>query len=135
MTRAPKEIGCTRCYGDDPAETWAYYAQGLIVDEDLRDDSHFVVQLRRCATCSQRFVWILTEFVDWQEGDDAQYRTVVPVTGDEARRIAKRGDDLDRELIEALGETRRYLQADSPTGAREARIRWSTGRLGVSEGH
>lgn len=133
---APDGLGCASCYGADPDETWSYYcAQGLIVVREIRDDPHFVVQLRRCTTCTQQFLWLLTEFVDWQRGDDAQYRTVVPVTAGEARKIAERGVDLDRELLEALGETRRYLQADSPTGAREATVKWSTGRLGISAGH
>lgn len=128
-------MGCSYCYGDDPDKTWAYCKQGLIIDQYLRDDSHFIVTVRRCAECSQRFIWILTEFIDWQGGDDAQYRTVVPVTAEEARKVAERVIDVDVEFLEALGNTRRYLQADWPTGEREERVKWSTGKLWISQGH
>lgn len=136
VTDAAEGLGCTSCYGDDPERSWAYCRQGgLIVDQYVTDESHFIVQLRRCAECSQRFVWIVTELVDWHGGDDAQYRTVVPVTADEARKVAERGADVDFAFLEALGDTRRYLQADRPTGDREERVRWSAGRLLIPRGY
>ncbi len=122
-------IGCRSCYGEDAERVWAYYEKGLLIDQFLEDDSHFIVQLRRCAKCSQRFVWIFTEFVDWEHGDDAQYRDVVPVTANEAERLASQGQDLDFQFLATLGSNRRYLRTDWPTGERKQRVRWATGEL------
>ena len=45
----PDSFGCRRCYGEDPRAAWAYYEEGLAVERELVGDSHFLVQLRRCA--------------------------------------------------------------------------------------
>jgi hypothetical protein len=129
------EFGCTRCYGDDARATWTYCAEHLVIERYLVDDFHFIVQLRRCPTCSQPFVWVLTESVDWVLGDDGQYRDVVPVTTAEAQMLARRGEDLDAAFVESLGRNRRYLQVDWPTGQRQERIRWGKGELLVMPGH
>ena len=127
-------IGCGRCYGRSPKRAWAYYTDGLKIEQLLEDDSHFSVQLRRCVECSQRFVWIFTEFVDWEGGDDAQYRDIVPVTASEAEKIARQGQDLDFRFLEALGTNRRYLRTNWPTGERKEAVGWATGELLIVRG-
>jgi hypothetical protein len=91
------------------------------------DDPHFIVQLRRCAECAQQFVWILTEHVDWEGGEDAQHRNVVPVRPDEAQTLAERPIEL--QSLAALGRNRRHLETDWPTGAHQPRVEWATGEL------
>jgi hypothetical protein len=129
------EFGCTRCYGDDARATWRYCAEHLVIEQSLVDDSHFIVQLRRCPTCSQPFVWVFTEFIDWVGGDDGQYRDVVPVTTAEVQMLARRGEDIDFAFIASLGRNRRYLQVDWPTGQHEEGTRWGKGNLLVMPGH
>jgi hypothetical protein len=129
----PTEFGCARCYGADARASWTYCAEHLTIERALVDDAHFIVQLRRCPTCSQRFVWILTETVDWVGGDDGQYRNVVPVTTAEAQMLARR-EDIDAAVIEPLGRNRRFLQVDWPTGQRDKNIRWTTGKLVITPG-
>ena len=95
----PDSFGCRRCYGEDPRAAWAYYEEGLAVERELVGDSHFLVQLRRCADCGQQFVWIFGEAVDWQGGDDAQRREIVPVSATEAEAAGR----LDYPSLAALG--------------------------------
>ena len=118
-------FGCRRCYGEDPRAAWAYYEEGLAVERELVGDSHFLVQLRRCAECGQQFVWIFGEAVDWKGGGDAQRREIVPVSATEAETAGR----LDYPSLAALGQGRRYLETDWPTGAGDPSVEWSTGEL------
>jgi hypothetical protein len=133
-TDPPSEFGCARCYGEDAERTWGYYPS-LPVEQELVDDSHFIVQLRRCPRCSQRFVWIFTEFVDWEHGDDAQHRAIVPVTAAEAKALKRQGADVDLAYLGALGRDRRYLKTDWPTGQPNKTVGWAAGGLFIVPGH
>ena len=42
-------------------------------EHTLIDESHFSISILRCPECSQRFVSIFTELIDWEDGDDSQY--------------------------------------------------------------
>ena len=121
----PDSFGCRRCYGEDPRVAWAYYEEGLAVERELMGDSHFLVQLRRCADCGQQFVWIFGEALDWEGGNDAQRREIVPVSGTEAEAAPR----PDYPSLAALGLDRRYLETDWPTDAADASVEWSTGEL------
>jgi hypothetical protein len=120
-----QSFGCRRCYGEDPQTVWVYYEEGLVVEQELVGDSHFLVQLRRCAECGQRFVWIFGEVVDWERGDDAQPREIVPVSAAEADAVGK----LNHPSLAALGFDRRYLETDWPTDVADPSVEWSTGEL------
>jgi hypothetical protein len=120
-----KSFGCRRCYGEDPRRVWAYYENGLAVEEELVFESHFLVQLRRCLECGQQFVWIFDEAVDWEGGEDAQRRQIVPVSATEAETVG----ELHHRVLAALGLDRRHLETDWPTAAPDATVKWSTGKL------
>jgi len=47
--------------------------------EDLEDESHFARSLLRCRECGQLYSYEFFEIVDWEEGNDKQYSTFVPV--------------------------------------------------------
>ena len=119
-----QSFGCGRCYGDDPRRVWAYYEKGLAVERELAFNSHFIVQLRRCAECGQQFVWIFGESVDWEGGEDAQHRSVVPVTAEEA-------ESVELPSLAALGDGRRYLETTWPTDSRKQAVGWATGELTI----
>src|SRR5262245_22330080 len=104
-------FGCRRCYGEDPERVWAY-VRGLLIERELVDESHFIVQLRRCAECRQQVVWIFPEQVGWKGGEGGQYRNVVPVSSDEADSLA--GQEVDLQSLAALGRHRRYLETTGP---------------------
>jgi hypothetical protein len=125
--------GCPLCGEQDAELSWASYTR-LAIDVEVVDDSHFIVQLRRCPDCARRYVWIFTEFVDWVGGDDAQYRQIVPVTPAEAQVIAQAGEDVDLDWLGSLGRGRTYLTTAWPTGQPET-ANWSTGEFLVIPGH
>ena len=124
-----ESFGCRRCYGDDPLTTWEYYDVGLEVGRELVAEPHFIVQLRECAECGQQFVWVFSEAVDWQGGEDAQHRSVVPISEVEARALGKVADRVEALSLADLGRGRRYLVTDWPTDAGSPTIAWSTGEL------
>lgn len=128
-------IGCAACYGEDPQAAWRHCRTGLERTAELVDESHFMVSIRRCGICSQHYLWIFTEMVDWAGGEDAQHHLVVPVTVDEATALVEQGGDPDLTALGALGHDRRYLVVDWPTGARDQRITWSSGRFVIMPGH
>jgi hypothetical protein len=129
------DFGCERCYGDDAATASAHYrAGGLETQRRIVDDPHFIVSLRRCVACGQAFVSIFTEFVDWSGGDDAQYSDIVPVTSEEAATVVSQGENVEVRFLGSLGEGRRRLSSDWPTGG-ERRLAWRTGAFWVQPGH
>jgi hypothetical protein len=126
--------GCSLCSGQDAELAWASYGR-LAIDVCVIDESHFIVQLRRCPECGQRFLWIFTEFVDWEGGEDAQHRQVIPVTEAEAEAVARQGAGVDLAYLGSLGRGRRYLKVDWPPDRPTATARWSTGEFPVVPGH
>ena len=43
------------------------------------DSSHLTRWLSRCQQCGQRYFAVFYEVIDWDEGDDRQYSTYIPV--------------------------------------------------------
>ncbi|MFD0263172.1 hypothetical protein [Kitasatospora indigofera] len=99
----------------------------------IRDDSHFIVSVQRCGLCSQAFVSVFTEYVDWVASRDAQYRTVLPVTDAEADDLM--AGRLSPHRVGALGHGRRHLQSDWPSEADEPSVYWDSGVFEVREGY
>ena len=79
-----------------------------------------------CPSCTQRFVSVFTETIDWTDGDDPQYWTVLPITSAEAAELVQQGDSLTEPMLEALGPGRPSLRRDYPKGGTR-HIYWSTG--------
>jgi len=122
-------FGCDACYGADPQAAWQHFRHGVDDDPPIVDEPHFIVRIVRCRLCSQAFLRIFTEFIDWAGGDDPQYVTIVPVTAAEALA------DGTIAILRAgkLGAGRRHLISDWPSG-QEHRLMWSSGEFLVSEG-
>jgi hypothetical protein len=127
-----RQFGCERCYGTDAETSWKYFRSGCEHDGNLVEDSHFIVGLRRCRACSQRFVNVFTEFIDWHGGEDPQYVTIMPLTDAEADALLD--GSLDVHDVGGLGRDRRHLKSDWPSGA-PARRHWSRGTFAVVEGY
>ena len=53
--------------------------QVFTVQQVYEDDSHLIRRLLKCRTCGQLYFYEFYEEIDWQEGDDPQYRTWIPV--------------------------------------------------------
>jgi hypothetical protein len=133
-TRRPssseRRVGCETCWGDDPAAvterrgTHDFYAT-------LVSSSHFMVSIRRCRTCAQLFASIFTEYIDWDNSEDAQYTVLVPIFRAEADDLIT--GRIDVFAIGALAGGRRHLHSDWPSGA-EKRLYWSESPFTVDEG-
>ncbi|HEX8450842.1 MAG TPA: hypothetical protein VF647_02030 [Longimicrobium sp.] len=94
----------------------------------LIGESHFIVSLLTCPRCAQRYVSIFTETIDWTDGEDPQYWTLLPITAAEADGLIQRAASLDETTLNALGPERRSLRRDSPKD-KPPRVFWESGIL------
>lgn len=108
-------FGCERCWPASADAAWEARRR-LGCDAGLIDESHLHVMILACPACSQRFVSVFTERIDWADGDDPQDWSVLPVTATEAADLALRRDSLTEAQINALGPGRRCLRRDYPKG-------------------
>lgn len=119
-------FGCPRCWPAEAKDAWA--AVGSLEEGPvLESDSHLHVDIRSCAGCGQRFVFVFLEHVDWEDGDDSQYWTLMPITAQEADELKR---EADRDIVAALnrlGPDRKCLQRDWPKGASRIEIAWARG--------
>ncbi|MER7583955.1 hypothetical protein [Kitasatospora sp. NPDC097691] len=129
MRRPMVEFGCAKCYGGDAQAVWRGQREGFEHETDVVDGSRFAVDVRRCRGCSQQFVWIFTESVDWMGGDDSRHVTVMPLTAAEATGLAT--GTLRPLDLGALGRDRRHLNHDWPTGG-PASLHWNSGPFRVA---
>ncbi len=128
-------FGCVACCAEDAAVAQAHHRSpdGVRPERMIRDDSHFIVSVQRCGLCSQAFVSVFTEYIDWVASQDAQYRTVLPITDTEADDLV--AGRLSPHRAGALGDGRRHLQSDWPSDAEEPSVYWDSGVFEVREGH
>jgi hypothetical protein len=122
-------FGCERCF-QTSAEAASEARRYFVEVSRLIDESHFVVRILECPRCRQRYVSVFTEVIDWSEGDDAQYWSVLPLTAAESERLIAQGENAEIPLIELIGRNRRYLQVDFPTG-KTKRVLWAAGNLSI----
>jgi hypothetical protein len=125
MKNSVQDFGCLECWQPDADLAFNAF-RALKVDSYLIDESHYIVTIRHCLTCSQKFLSVFTEMVDYADGDDPQYRIVISITSDEAEKLNRSGDFISRKDLESIGIGRRSLHWDHPKGARE-RTYWGTG--------
>jgi hypothetical protein len=119
-------FGCGDCLPAEADRAWEA-VRSLVTDSRLIDESHFNVILRSCSSCHQRFVSVFVETIDWADGEDPQYWTVLPITEREAECLSRAGSRVVSELT-TLSPTRRSLCRDFPKGE-SARTYWSSGLL------
>lgn len=91
----------------------------------LIDESHYAISLRQCSICGQSFVSVFTETVDWADGEDHQYRTVMPLMEQEAGELESSVTNIER-VLESLAPQRKTLRSDFAKGKGIARY-WSHG--------
>ncbi len=122
-----QEFGCERCWPADAQVAWEARG-GLTHMGELIDESHFHVMTLACPHCAQRYVSVFTELIDWADGEDPQYWTLLPITEAEAESLTRRGDSLDETSLNALGRARQCLRRDHPK-AEPPRVFWGSGIL------
>src|SRR4029079_8169869 len=119
-----RDFGCAHCWPGDANAAWAA-RNSLNHGEELIDESHFHVMILACAQCNQRFLSVFTETIDWTEGDDPQYWTLLPITEPEFSRLIQQGNSVSEAQLNALGRGRRCLQRDLPKALPE-QVLWRT---------
>ena len=121
----PQEtFGCTSCWPAAAEAAWQARSS-LRVDSKLVDESHFQVTICSCQSCSQRFVLVFTETIDWVDGEDPQYWTLLPISEGEAAKLSH-GDKGIEALLNTLAPQRRSLCRDFPKGG-SPNADWSYG--------
>jgi hypothetical protein len=115
---------CELCFPPEAEAAWAARS-GLKFVADLIDESHYHVMVLACPSCGQHFVSVFTETIDWQDGDDPQYWSLLPLTAGESRRLVD-GPEPDNATLQSLGPSRRCLNLSHPKG-QAARTSWTKG--------
>ena len=83
-----------------------------------------------CGRCRQRFVSAFAETVDWADGEDPQYWSLLPLIDAEATGLIGRGNATTEAELLMLGPERRCLRHDNSKGL-PPRSYWLTGmRIG-----
>ena len=119
--------GSCPCQQEDA--TAAIAAIGSQDETELLDDTHFRICLRTCQSCGQVFLYVMTETIDWVDGEDPVQRVYFPVTPAQAAEIRRRKPQVDGDL-EALGLEGPYLLDDWPSKGPAVRM-WQRGPLPV----
>ena len=87
--------------------------------ETFVDESHLERDLLKCKECGQLYFFEFYEEIDWEDGDDPQYWTYIPVeTGAEIEMLKKASPP---KLLEYLPQLRR----DWPKGAKSPKTYWA----------
>jgi hypothetical protein len=107
--------GCAACWPSSADAAWEA-RKGLSTQTELVDESHFHVRLLGCSRCGQRFVSVFTEMIDWADGDDPQYWTMMPVTAEEKLAL-ERANPFMESILNQLAPGRRSLLRSAPKGA------------------
>jgi hypothetical protein len=125
MSNRDETFGCETCWPSDAEAAWKA-RDALSRGARLADESHFGVTLMSCPHCAQSFVSVFTETIDWADGDDPQYTTLLPLTAEETEALSARPADNMVSALNALDPTRRALCRDYPKGA-ATRTCWGKG--------
>jgi hypothetical protein len=124
-TTGAERFGCERCWPHIAEAAWDARIH-LKPVEFVVDDTHLVVRLLVCGACGEKFVSIMTETVDWVDGDDPQHWVSIPLTADEAAKLVAAGKDGLPQALGELDHERRSLHRDAPKGA-AATSYWANG--------
>ncbi|MEL6869537.1 MAG: hypothetical protein AAFO81_07030 [Pseudomonadota bacterium] len=118
--------GCDRCFPDDLELLDTLWFKIPVVAE-LISESHFSIKVRRCGDCRQRFVTVFAETIDWENGEDPQQCSVLPITEFEAARLLNVSSAAQAEsLAGSLGSGRRSFLSYWPSNSNKG-IAWATG--------
>ena len=122
-----EKFGCEQCWPPSAEVAWEA-SHTLSHEADLIDESHFHIMIRSCSVCSQRFISVFTETIDWADGEDPQYWTLLPITVPEAAELIRRRGSLTENDINSLQSNRQSLRHDFPKGE-APRTFWAIGIL------
>lgn len=126
MSDDESHFGCATCSPADAAEAWNARA-GFAPVAVLVEESHYRVAIESCGSCGQRYVHVFCEMIDWVDGNDPQFRVLMPIDAAETERLLALGSDVDEATLAALGPRRRSLERDFGKDAAAPSVYWATG--------
>lgn len=118
------QFGCDKCWSSEASAAWGAVTS-IPIETHLIDESHYIVSIRACPSCSQRYLQVTTETIDWEDGEDPIYRTIIPVDSAEITKLTI-SKPLDTSIIESIGVGRRSLRYAWPKG-QDPSTYWSNG--------
>jgi len=122
---AQRGFGCEYCWPAAAEDAWEA-RQTLAREAVLVDSSHYRVMILVCGSCSQPFLSVFRETIDWIDGDDPQYWTLMPVTAAEAAELEQQPILAVESEVHKLWPERRSLHYDHPKDT-PPRTYWGTG--------
>jgi hypothetical protein len=87
--------------------------------ETYVDESHLFRDLLKCKGCGQLYFFEFYEEIDWEEGNDPQYSTYIPVETGAEIEMLKKASPL--KLLEHLPQ----LRHDFPKDAKSPKTYWA----------
>jgi hypothetical protein len=98
-----------------PSEAEAAWTSRLKLEQEVQivDESHFRVAVLKCRHCSQQFLSVFTETIDWEAGEDPMYWTLLPILESEAKDLSE-GGPVSENRLNSIGPERRSLRHDFP---------------------
>jgi len=88
------------------------------VIETYEDDGHLSRRLVKCKDCGQLYFKEFYEWIDWENGNDPQYGTLIPVETDEDIEMLRKTD------VFGLLQLRPCLRSDFPSTADTPKVYW-----------
>ena len=108
------QSGCDKCWSSEASKAWEAVTS-IPIEEYLIDESHYIVSIRSCPSCSQRFLQVTTETIDWEDGEDPICRTIIPIDDKERASLIANSPPTTR-VLEAISPERRSLKYTWPKG-------------------
>ena len=115
MDSQKENFGCQICWPLSADQAWEARRTLKRVAE-LIDESHFHVMILHCVPCKQQYLSVFSEMVDWADGEDPQYWSIVPLTEIEVQDLIALGTSIKESNLSSLANNRRCLQRDYPKG-------------------
>lgn len=82
------------------------------------DESHFMRYLLKCKECGQLYFYEFYETIDWENGNDPQYKTFIPVDSEDEAKKRSEASLFD------IFEFSPCIRSDWPSDIVEPRVRW-----------
>jgi hypothetical protein len=114
LPKIPQPLNCALWRGDRLENIHEL----LETIETYQDDSHDRRCLLRCRECGQLYFYHFVEFVDYESGEDPQYRTYVPVTS--AKDAALLSDMSEVDIATHIPA----IHSDWPKGQDKPKVFW-----------
>jgi len=125
MIGGEESFGCERCWPATPDAAWKARAS-LSHQATVIDEAHCIASLVGCPVCSQRFVSVFAESIDWVGGEDPQWWVQLPLTSSEATQLTRKDARVTESDLAGLAAGKRSLITGFPSGGVET-CAWGTG--------